>query len=447
MFVGQAGRNTHNGGMREDEFLPELRGYRAVKQYREMRDNSAEAGAVFYAIEQVLRDVPYTVKPANDTDAALKEAEFVEQVLEDMDHTLDDHISEALSFLSMGFSIFEKVFKVRGGPYEKDPKKRSKYSDGRIGIRKLASRAQWTINKFDIDRVTGDCLGVWQNVHRADSDSYIPANKLVHYHTTTTNNDPSGRSILRNAYVPYTYLKRLQEIEAVGIERELHGIPIGRIPASYLAEDATDDEKAVRSAFEKILRDLKNNEQGFALLPSDLHHDSEKGFTDKYLVDLQLITSQGNRNIDISPVIQRYQHAITRATMAEFLMLGSGSGSYALSKSKTDLFLRSNEAYINSVFDVINQQIIEPLWRINGLDFALMPRICAGDVAPHDLQELSGLVRNLNQAIDMSKHPETLKDIMDAADLAFDETKIQPTQKNKPVNPKGDDEEEEDSED
>jgi hypothetical protein len=36
--------------------------------------------------------------PANDTPAAQAEAEFVESVFKDMDHTLDDHISEALAF-------------------------------------------------------------------------------------------------------------------------------------------------------------------------------------------------------------------------------------------------------------------------------------------------------------------------------------------------------------
>jgi hypothetical protein len=45
-----------------------------------------------------------------------REAEFVKSVLKDMDHTLDDHIAEALSFLSYGFSWFEVIYKRRVGP-------------------------------------------------------------------------------------------------------------------------------------------------------------------------------------------------------------------------------------------------------------------------------------------------------------------------------------------
>ena len=99
-ILGVAGDNTHNGGIRADEFLPELRGKKAIRKFREMRDNDSTIGAVMYATEQVLRDVELKVVPANDSAEAKAEAEFLETVLDDMDHTLDDHIAEALSCLS-----------------------------------------------------------------------------------------------------------------------------------------------------------------------------------------------------------------------------------------------------------------------------------------------------------------------------------------------------------
>ena len=200
-----------------------------------------------YATEQVLRDVEYSVEPANDTPAAEEEAEFVKTVLEDMEHSLDDHISEALSHLTFGFSLFEVVYKRRRGPDLQNPKKYSKYNDGRIGVRKLASRAQWTIERFDVDKTTGDVLGVRQEQNYGFKSLFIPSTKLLHYKTTNTNNDPSGRSILRNAYASYQYLKNLQNIEAVAVERELHGVPVGRIAAEYLSPDATTDQASVRN--------------------------------------------------------------------------------------------------------------------------------------------------------------------------------------------------------
>lgn len=432
-IIGVAGDNTRNGQIRADEFLPDLRGRRAIRKFREMRDNDATIGAIMYSFEQVLRDVKLEIRPADDSAEAKKWAEWVESVLDDMDHTLDDHVAEALSYLTYGFGWFEVVYKRRGGPKTLNPKKRSKYTDGMLGIRKIAARAPWTVNKFDIDQTSGDILGLYQNSGMGIDNNYIPISKSLYYRTTSINNDPSGRSVLRNAYTSYEYLNNLQSIEAIAIEREMHGIPVGRIPAEYLSPDATSDQVSIRTAFEQILRDLKLNAQGYALLPSDLYLDSDgnpTGGVGTRLVDLELITSNGNRNIDIDPIIRRYQHDIARSVLSEFLLLGSqAGGSYALSKSKTDLFLRALESYIQAIVDVLNKQLIERLWELNGLDFATMPTMIAGDVAPHDLREIAAFLRNLNGAnIDVSNHPEVIQDLMAIAELTYDPNVGQPEQ-------------------
>lgn len=426
-ILGIAGDNTYNGQIRADEFIPALRGKRAINKLREMRDNDATIGAIMYSFEQILRDVDLSVKAANDSEEAKKYKEFIEQVLGDMEHTLDDHVSQALGYLTYGFGWFEVVYKRRGGLGTTDPKKRSKYNDGLMGIRKLAPRAPWTISKFEVDDISGEVLGVYQNSSNYGNwhQNYIPLNKSLYYCTSTINGDPSGRSVLRNAYMSYTYLVNLQSIEAIAVEREMHGIPVGRIPSEYLSPDATADQIAIRSTFEQVLRDLKLNEQGYALLPSDLYMDSEgnpTGGVGTRLVDIELITSNGNRNIDIDPIIRRYQQDIARSVLSEFLFLGSQSGgSYALSKSKTDIYLRALESYIQAIVDVLNKQLVEPLWELNGFPIDLMPTIEAGDVAPHDLREIAAFLRNLNGAnIDVSNHPEVITDLMAIADLTYD---------------------------
>ena len=420
-ILGVAGDNTHNGQIRADEFLPELRGKRAIRKFREMRDNDSTIGAVMYATEQVLRDVDIKVMPSNDTPAAKREAEFVESIFDDMDHTLDDHISEALAALTYGFSWFEVVYKRREGPNKRSARSRSKFTDGRIGVRKIASRAPWTINKFDVDVKTGDVLGVHQDGTGFGNTNYIPTRKSLYYRTTSINNDPAGRSILRNAYTSYEYLNNLQSIEAIAVERELAGIPVARIPSEYLSPDATSAQSGFLANLQQILRDVKFNEQGYIILPSDTYPDSNGSPTNNRLVDVELMASNGKRNIEIDPIVKRYQHDIARSVLSEFLMLGGGTtGSYALSKSKTDLFLRALESYIQAIVDVLNKQLVERLWELNGLNYDLMPTIVAGDVAPHDLREIAAFLRNLNGAdINVSDHPEVIQDLMDIAELNY----------------------------
>ena len=417
-ILGVAGDNVRNGQIRADEFLPELRGKKAVRKYREMRDNDSTIGAVMYSVEQILRDVDLKVQPANDTEQAKAEADFVESVLEDMDHSLDDHISEALSFLSYGFAWFEVVYKRRQGMQTQNPKKRSKFNDGRIGIRKLAIRAPWTINKFDVDQTTGDVLGLFQDTGHFNGSHYIPASKSVYYRTTSINGDPSGRSILRNAYTSYEYLNNLQSIEAIAVERELAGIPVARIPAEYLSPDASAAQIGFANNLRQVLRDVKFNEQGYIILPSDTYPDKDGAPTNVRLVDVELMASNGKRNIDIDPIVRRYQHDIARSVLSEFLLLGSQGGSYALSKSKTDLFLRALESYIQAIVDVLNKQLIERLWELNGLPYDLMPKIVAGDVAQHDLRELGAYLRNLNGAnINLSDQPDIVNALLQNAEL------------------------------
>ena len=417
-ILGVAGENTRNGQIRSDEFLPELRGKRAIKKYREMRENDSTIGAVMYAVEQILRDVDLTVKPVDDSEAAKREADFVESVLEDMEHTLDDHISESLSFLSYGFSWFEVVYKRRGGKDTQNPKKRSKFSDGRIGVRKIASRAPWTVSRFEVDKKTGEILGMHQEGSYGNQKHYIPSRKSLYYRTTSINNDPAGRPIIRNAYTSYEFLNNLQSIEAIAVERELAGIPVARVPAEYLAPDATPDQKAFVNELQIILRDLKFNEQGSLIVSSDTFPGKEGEPTNIRLVDVELMSSQGTRNIDIDPIVRRYQHDIARSMLSEFLMLGSSGGSYALSKSKTDLFLRALESYIQTIVDVLNKQLVERLWDLNGLDYDLMPKIVSGDVAPHDLRELGSYLRNLNGAdINLASQPDIVDALLDNAEL------------------------------
>lgn len=408
--LGVYGRNTHSGQLSADEFIPNLKGRKAIQVYREMRDNNPTIGAIMYATEQVLRDVDMKVHPSKDPkyteSRRQKDADFLEEVLRDMDHTLEDHISEALSSLTYGFAAFEAVYKKR--------------RDGRIGVKKLASRAQWTISKFDIDDTTGEIKGFWQD-GSYKANPYIPINKAVYYRTTTLNNDPAGRSILRNAYQPYHYLNKLQSYEAIAIERELHGIPVGRIPADYLAVDASDSHKAFRTAFEKVLRDVKLNEQGFILIPSDQFTDQDGKPTGARIVDIELLSASGSRSIDIDVPIQRYQHDIARSAISEFVMLGTSGGSYALSKSKSDLFLRCLEAYAETIADTLNKQLVKTLWALNGLPTETMPHIKAGDVAPHDLSELGSFLRNLNGAdIAVKDQVGAVEELMDIAELPFD---------------------------
>jgi hypothetical protein len=377
----------------DDEFLQQLRGDRAIKVYREMRDNDAVVGALMTAMDMMLRAVEWRVEPASEEPDAIVAKEFVESLFDDMSHTFDEFMSEVLSFLTFGFSFFETVYKQRLGPDQADPAKRSKFNDGKVGIRKLAPRAQWTLDHFEVD----DSGGLEAFVQRTDAKVVkIPIEKGLLFRTSSSNGGPVGRSVLRNAYLSWYMLSHIQVIEGIAIERELNGLPVGKMPSSYLAADADATKQAVKTAFEQILRDVKNNEQGYILLPSDLYPNVDGSPSGESMISFELMSSSGTRDIDTGGVIRRYQGDIARTVLADFILLGqTDKGSFALSKSKTDLFLRALEGYLNNVAAVINRYLLPPVWQLNGFDRELMPTMVPGNVAPVDLDELGQYINRL----------------------------------------------------
>ena len=394
--LGASGSYGMNDQLRPDEFLPKLRGLNATRTFREMKDNDPVIGAILMAFEMLLRAAEFRVEAADDSPEAKDAQIFVEQCFSDMNGTVDDFLAEVLTFLPFGFSVFEVVYKVRGGRNTSDPTRYSQFDDGRYGIQKLSPRAQWTIDRFLTD-ATGTITGVRQTALTLKMGSVeIPIEKLLHFRTSTINNDPSGRSILRNAFTSYHYASHIQMIEAIAVEREMNGIPVGRIPSEYLADGATAPQQAFANAFKKILRDVKFNDQGFVLLPSDVYENDDGSKTSIPMVQFDLVTAKGTRAIPTGDVILRHQQNIARSVLADFLMLGSGDkGSFALSKSKTDLFLAAASGYTEAISSVLNRQLLTRLWELNGFDPALMPSISFGDIAPVDLAELGAFVRDI----------------------------------------------------
>lgn len=386
--IGVIGIKQFSGYINE-EFLRVLAGPKGRKTYREMADNDSIVGAILSAVDLLIRGAEWRVEPVTTSDADKADAEFAKSLMDDMSHTWTSFISEALSMLTYGWSYFEVILKQRLGPYQTDPSRRSKYTDGKIGVRKFAPRAQTTLDHWDLQD-DGGINGMHQSDPALNVPSvFIPIERSMLIRTTERLNNPEGRSILRNAYRPWYMLRNIQDVEAVGIERELAGLPLVRIPASVLNSQDPKD-MTVRAAYEKIARDLKFNEQGALIIPSDLWQNQDGTPSDKYKVDISLISTSGRRQIDTSNVIIRYQRDIARSALADFIMLGTdGKGSYALSEDKTELFLAACQTFANQICDVLNVHHLPRVFLLNGMQREAYPRYVCGKIAPTDLKALS----------------------------------------------------------
>src|SRR5215510_11418146 len=79
---GTSGLRRSGGYVRED-LLVELTGQRGVATFKEMKDNSAVVGSCLYALECLVRNVRWSIKPADTSDEAKKYADLLSGMLFD----------------------------------------------------------------------------------------------------------------------------------------------------------------------------------------------------------------------------------------------------------------------------------------------------------------------------------------------------------------------------
>lgn len=362
-----------------------------------MRDNDPIIGAIFFAIENMLRSVQFRVEPeasgpdGKPTTDDIEAAEFVNSCLADMEQSWPEIISQLLTFLQYGWSCNEVIFKVRKGPGS-DPKFASAYDDGMIGWRKFAPRAQETLLRWDFDE-SGDAIAMIQLLPTGGPLLTVPLARCIHLTTRPLKNNPEGVSLLRNAYTSYFYKKRIIEIEAIGIERDLAGIPIAWVPAKLMASNASVPDQQQLAIWKQIVRDIHQNTQASIVMPLAFDDKGNK------LYDLTLLSTGGRRQFDTNPIIDRYDHRIAATFLADFITLGGagkGQGSYAQSKNKSDMFGVAVIAYLDTITAEFNRKAIPNLLALNSLTGKC--RMTHGDVKRTDLEELGAYIQAIAMA-------------------------------------------------
>jgi len=288
--VGVSGLKV-DSGLVSEEFLPALRFPKQNAIYKEMMYNDPIVGGMLFAIEMIIRKVTWTLEPASDTARAKQVAEFVDTCRHDMEKSWAETINDILSFLPYGFCVTEKLFKRRVGSKEKDLRYKSKYSDNLWGWRKFPMRSQDTVWRwaFTEDDKKGlfaptqgdasELLGLVQRDPNNGNLIFIPRDKFLLFRTNSRKDNPEGISILRQAYRPWYFKKTIEEIEAIGVERNMKGIPIIGIPPAYLSPNATAEQRSVVEAMKDIGTSIRANEQACIIMPKAYDDKGNELFT------------------------------------------------------------------------------------------------------------------------------------------------------------------------
>lgn len=363
--VGRTGIK-HNFGNMDEEFLSELSGSSGTRTYREMRDNDPIIGAFMHAINQIFREARWDVRSPKG--GSTKDENFLRDAMYSMEHSWNDFISDAITLTVYGWSWFEQVFQ--------------KEKSGNITWRKLAFRSQQSLEQWNIDQY-GVTKGMYQRPAPDYKRYYIPLSKSIHFKTEHAGGNPEGRSILRNTYRPWYFKKYIEEIEGIGLERDLTGLPMISLPEGMDMNDTSTQTSTAIAAAKRIVSNIRRDEQDGIILP----HGWE----------FALLSSPGQRQFDTVSVLNRYNKEIAVTTLAQFIMLGmERTGSYALAEEQTDMFYLCLEGWLDGIATSFNRQAVSLLFKLNGKDdTTVMPYIVHSPIRRYSLKDFGEYVNKL----------------------------------------------------
>lgn len=415
--IGVVGLKQH-GGRIQEEARKELRFPEANRTFRTMAQDATIASALSL-FEMMVSRVEWIVDTGIDPTPEMKaNAQFLEEVMHDMEHSWRSFIQEVTSAFTYGYCINEKVYRRRTWDNG------SQYNDNKVGFRKLPVRSQDTIYKWLYSDDGRDLIGVQQNLATITdgTDRYarllnatgtvdIPRKKFLHFRVDAKRDNPEGNSPLRAAYHAWKYRTVIEEQEAVGVTRDMNGMPTLYLPPRYMSQDATDSEKAIYEYYKNVIRNIQMNEQSGLILPQAFDPDSRQP-----LFKFELTSTMGGKMYDTDAIIKRWDNKILMVLFADMLKMGQDQvGSYSLAGAKTNIMAMAIEARLQEIQDVLNNDLVKQLFAMNGVPPDVkLPKLVYGDLDEVDLDEFSKAIQRIGSVGGLERDRPVMNKIREA---------------------------------
>lgn len=357
----------------------------SVQTFSSMAKDTTLASALT-AVQTIAVRVPRFIEPYNETATHKDRAKFVEECLgvssdnNDMTHSFDDFLREALSMNTFGFSVHEKVFRIRRRKFG------SKFDDGKVGVKRLPIRPQTTIESFEYDDDGRELIGIKQRqstertqainkiIKQSNSgrefggDVFIPKESVMLFKAASSNGRAEGVSPLSYVYKTWCDYQRYKDLEGIAASKNLNGLPVIYMPSEYMTEDADDAFSSVYKTLRDGVSKIAIGEQSSLVLPSDREDMTGQGGR---LFDFTLMSASSSNITAITSIIERLKQEM-------LLCLFAGELSNGVDSTKTSMLNMLVENRIKEIFTVINNDLIPQLFRLNGWDDTKTPRLRYG---------------------------------------------------------------------
>lgn len=352
-----------------------------VQTYDRMAEDATLAAAL-NAVQTIILRVPRYVESYDMTDEHIERAKFVDDCLgvtkdtNDMTHSFDDFLRGASTANKYGFSMHEKVFRVR------QPRYGSKHDDGKVGIKRLPIRPQNTIESFEYDDQGRELVGIYQKQSASRTKAlknlkstkynngkvFIPKNRLLHFKADSNNGKAEGVSPLSYVYSTWLDYCRYKDLEGIASSKNLNGLPVMRIPSEYMQANAEDSYVNMYKALMAQMSKIAQGVQTSIIIPSDREDDTGQGGR---LFEFELLSASSSNITAITSIIERLKKEMLLCLFANEL-------GQSLDNTKTSLLSMLVEVRIKEIFNVLNNNLIPELFEMNGWDKTKTPKLRYG---------------------------------------------------------------------
>ncbi len=356
--IGDSGTRIFSGIIVGDEYRAELRGRQAIKIYDEMRRGDATVHAGLMAVKLPIIGVDWSVEAASDDDVDQQAADLLKF---NLTQVLDwkARLSEMLTMLDFGFSVFELVFDVM-----------QVNGVDRVVLTKLAYRKQTTIQRWEQEDGTP---GIIQLTAKGELVS-IPRWKLLVLTHQQEGDNYEGQSILRSAYQNWYFKKTFYQVDAIKHERQALGVVKIKYPNGA---DQTMREEARRAA-----ANVRANEKAYLEQPTGW--------------DIDFMDMKASTTSDPTESIAHHDRQILKNMAVQYLDIGASrsSGSRSSSGDQRALFEAQDQAIAEQIASAVNGQVAKALIDLN-FTVSTYPKLRPGRIESSDVASLSDAVQKL----------------------------------------------------
>lgn len=331
-----------------------------MNRYEEMRRSDSALAVMESLISLPIRAAKWRIVPGSDKGLAQR---IQQNLFEEMTHSWDDLLRQALLSALYGFAVHEKVFERK--------------SDGFLGWRKFAERDRRTVRRWNFDK-TGGLRGFNQHGINPSNGQWndvdLPIEKLIIWTWRGEAGNPEGLGAFRQAYKHYFYKSAFEEWAAIRIERQACGIPIATAPLDAL--DADVDEMLLQ------VRRIRTNETAGMVKPFGWELEAFE---------------LGNADVPFAEHIEREHQYMLQSVLGQFVGYAQGgdSGSFALSRDSSSIFLMSLNSTAKWICECFNRYAIAQLCYFNEKNPGKLPKLECGPVGVRDMDKFVAAIRQL----------------------------------------------------